>query len=547
MKSTVAALFGAALLLAGAAQPAFAADPPLTVAIKSCDATTPSSVTGSTFGGPMRQFLGIPYAAPPTGKNRWMPPQPFKCWGGEPRVTQTFGNTCPQNGFGSEDCLFLNVFTPATGTVKGLPVMVWIHGGALVAGGGNINPAPLVERGVVVVSINYRLGALGFLAHPALDDVKSKRTGNYGIQDQQAALQWVKSNIAAFGGNPSSVTIFGQSAGGLSVMVHLVSPLSTGLFQKAISESAAIGGTPQLLNAAEASGQQFATQPNINCPGTGKATATCLRGIGFATIQANQGIIGQSTALLRVDDVVLKKTLVDSMSAGEFKKVPIINGSTHDEMRFYLYGNANVGTLNSCTFTSGITKDNLASKMQSNGFPNSSVTAYSFGVSDSMTANAAFTAAGTDRNFACPIYRASARIADHGGKIFAYEFNDPNSPQTQLGTIKLADGTVFPYRAYHGAEVQYHFKAPGSSMCGPYPDLSSSEKKLSAAMVTYWTTFAKTGDPNPTDADSPPPAWPAFKTTGKMMSLVASKPKAFAASAFDNDHKCTSFWNGFGG
>jgi para-nitrobenzyl esterase len=217
----------------------------------------------------VEKFLGIPYAAPPVAELRWRPPQPPTRWHG-PRDATDFGNHCPQPGtpFGSEsaseDCLYLNVFKPNRGPGRGhtkhLPVMVWIHGGGFVAGmSEDYDPSRLVERGVVVVTLNYRLGYLGFLAHERLSaESNYGGSGNYGLMDQQAALRWVDRNIKKFGGDPENVTIFGESAGGLSVHAHLVSPLAAGLFDRAIVQSGAYSLSQPSLSEAEQSGSNVA-------------------------------------------------------------------------------------------------------------------------------------------------------------------------------------------------------------------------------------------------------------------------------------------------
>src|SRR5271169_5398989 len=240
-------------------------------------AASASGPVAGTANGPVRglangavdEFLGIPYAAPPVGALRWQPPQPAASWSGVRDATQ-FAPHCPQSAspFGqastSEDCLFLNVFTPSRQQHgSGHPVMVWIHGGALVTGESNdYDPAGLVADGVTVVTINYRIGALGFLAHPALADAKGQ-SGDYGLMDQQAALRWVQRNIASFGGNPHHVTIFGESAGGLSTLSQVASPQAKGLFEKAIVESGSYNLTQASLASAESAGETFAT--NAGC------------------------------------------------------------------------------------------------------------------------------------------------------------------------------------------------------------------------------------------------------------------------------------------
>ena len=209
--------------------------------------TDAGSVSGINQNG-LQVFLGIPFAAPPTGDLRWRPPAPVQPWNGV-KETKEYSPSCPEPLSPgspvnmSEDCLYLNVWTPAQSADEKLPVMVFFYGGAFgqVAPFGTMavyNGTTLAEKGVIVVTTNYRLGALGFLAHPQLDNESPHNSsGNYGLLDQQAALQWVQRNIGAFGGDPSRVTIFGQSAGGESVLIHLVSPQSKGLYQQAIVES----------------------------------------------------------------------------------------------------------------------------------------------------------------------------------------------------------------------------------------------------------------------------------------------------------------------
>ena len=231
-------------------------------------------------------FRGLPYAAAPVGNLRWRAPRPPAAWRGVRDATQ-FGPSCPQApslfappGPQSEDCLYLNVVTPTLRHRAHLPVLVWIHGGGLTQDGArNYDGSKLAAAGAVVVTINYRLGALGFLAHPALASRPGGPAGNYGLMDQQAALRWVQRNIARFGGDPHDVTLAGQSAGGLSVLAHLVSHGSRGLFQRAIVQSGAFALTQQPLADAEAAGQAFAAK--AGCP---DQTARCLRRLPIAAL-----------------------------------------------------------------------------------------------------------------------------------------------------------------------------------------------------------------------------------------------------------------------
>ena len=295
-------------------------------------------------------YQGIPYAAPPMGMLRWMPPQAFGRWKGIFQATLP-GSVCPQldqtgkTDLGSEDCLFLNIYTPlGKNRVKpaGRAVMVWIHGGGLTKGAGSdFDPTPLVEGGdVIVVTINYRLGVLGFLAHPALD-AEGHLAGNYGFMDQQYALGWVQRNIAAFGGDPGRLTIFGESAGGLSIYSQLASPLAAGLFQRAIAQSGAYAGFAPDYRAnilPLATGETMGGGPNV-ISGTALAidvgcasqTAACLRAVDSTTL-----VNTQQTIFPFLDGAVLTQTPGDAFSSGHFNRVPVITGNNRDEYRYFV-------------------------------------------------------------------------------------------------------------------------------------------------------------------------------------------------------------------
>src|SRR3984957_11814346 len=286
-----------AIALAGAfsAAPALADNPAIV--------TRNGPVKGFSIFGE-EAYLGIPYAVPPVGNLRWMPPVPSGRFPGGVFNANQIGNSCTQPGSfgpGSEDCLTLNVATPNikknSDKKKPVPVMVWIHGGGLVTGGSFLyEPSPLVLGGnVIVVTINYRLGLLGFFAHQAID-AEGHPSGNYGLMDQQLALKWLNDNIAAFGGDPKRITIFGESAGGGSVYAHLASPTAAGLFEGAISESGAGGAFQDYYNfmvslsdgetvgvpGQTPSGASVATA--LGCPGTTAATAACLRGLPASAV-----------------------------------------------------------------------------------------------------------------------------------------------------------------------------------------------------------------------------------------------------------------------
>jgi para-nitrobenzyl esterase len=488
-------------------------------------------VTGTANGavrgvadGAVNEFLGIPYAAPPVGALRWQPPQPSVSWSGVRDATQ-FAPHCPQppTPFGqastSEDCLFLNVFTPRhMQTGSHFPVMVWIHGGALVTGESNdYDPTQLVEDGVTVVTINYRLGALGFLAHPALADANGQ-SGDYGLMDQQAALRWVQRNIASFGGNPRSVTIFGESAGGLSTLSQVASPQASGLFERAIVESGSYNLIQASLSTAETAGQAFAAKA-----GCASQTEACLRSLPVSTILANQNAAGYTP---NINTEVLPQTLGAAFATGNFNRVPIINGTNRDEWRLFvalseLEGNpvtaSNYQSMISSTLgVPAVVAAIIAAKYPLSAFPSPSV---------------ALGAVGTDAIFACPALTID-RFVSRFVPTFGYEFNDENAPENFLPPVS------FPYGAAHASEIQYLMGLPTAAFPGT---LSAQQQQLATTMKAYWTNFAERGSPSSSDT----PFWPLFNTlTQQMQSLTPPTPQT--ETDFATTHNC-AFWTALEG
>jgi len=468
--------------------------------------------------GPVNEYLGIPYAAPPVGQLRWQPPQPPADWRGV-RAATRFAPHCPQvaSTFGrassSENCLFLNVFAPATRRGSGLPVMVWIHGGALVAGeSDDYDPSALVAHHVIVVTLNYRLGALGFLAHPALADKPGGPSGDYGLMDQQAALRWVQRNIRAFGGNPANVTIFGESAGGQSVLLQLVSPTARGLFTRAIAESGGYALGQASLASAEAAGQAFAAKA-----GCASQTAQCLRSLPVATILADQD---QTGATIDIDGQVLTRSLKTALASGQFNRVPVIDGSNHDEWRLFVA---------LATFEGQpVTAANYVSMIATTLHVSSSIAAIiatQYPLSDYPSPALALSTVGTDAIFACPTLLLDQSLAKYV-PTYAYEFNDEHAPDGGLPSAG------FPYGAAHAAELPYLFGLPGTTAS----DFTSAQLHLAAAMRTAWTRFATTGVPSVTAGGS----WPRFTTASQaMLSLVPPQPRP--ETTFAADHRC-AFW-----
>ncbi len=500
----VAALTVGGLVAAGPVVRASAAGGPV--------AGTANGAVQGVAAGAVDEFLGIPYAAPPVGALRWQPPQPAASWSGV-RDATAFAPHCAQvaGPFGqastSENCLYLNVFTPSTGGRH--PVMVWIHGGALVSGESNdYDPTQLVADGVTVVTINYRLGALGFLAHPALAGADGQ-SGDYGLMDQQAALRWVQRNIAGFGGDPRNVTIFGESAGGLSTLSQVASPQAKGLFAKAIVESGSYNLSQASLASAESAGEAFATKA-----GCASQTAACLRALPVSTILADQDAAGYTP---NINTEVLPTSLGTAFATGDFNRVPIINGTNHDEWRLFVALSALEGN--------PVTAANYQSMIASTlGVPAAAaaVIAAKYPLTAYPSASVALGAVGTDAIFACPALTIDQSVSKFV-PTFAYEFNDENAPQDFLPPVG------FPYGAAHASEIQYLFGLPTAAFP---PVLSAAQQQLAAIMKGYWTNFAKRGFPGV--------FWPLFNgVTQPMQSLVPPVPHF--ETDFATAHNC-AFW-----
>jgi para-nitrobenzyl esterase len=493
-----------------------------------------------TSNGPVRgvangtvdEFLGIPYAAPPVGALRWQSPQPAADWSGVRDATR-FAPHCAQSPspFGqastSEDCLYLNVFTPSHNRDSHnrdsrsrdsrdgahFPVMVWIHGGALVTGESNdYDPTALVADGVTVVTINYRLGALGFLAHPALADANGQ-SGDYGLEDQQAALRWVQRNIASFGGNPHNVTIFGESAGGLSTLSQVASPQAKGLFERAIVESGSYNLTQAPLATAEAAGAAFAT-----AAGCASQTAACLRSLPVSTILASQNAGGYTP---NINTEVLPESLGTAFATGDFNRVPIINGTNHDEWRLFVALSELEGNPVTASNYQGAISATLGVPA-----PVAAIIAARYPLAAFPSPSVALGAVGTDAIFACPALAIDQSVSRFV-PTFAYEFNDENAPENFLPPVS------FPYGAAHASEIQYLFGLPTAAFPGT---LSAQQQQLAASMKGYWTNFATRGFPSSFGT----PFWPLFTSlTQTVQSLVPPAPQT--ETDFASTHNC-AFW-----
>ena len=518
----------------------------VTAADASATSTNRASVTNPVVhvdGGAIRGaatsggyvFRGVPYAAAPLGELRWRPPAPPTPWHGIRDATQ-FGASCPQvpSSFGTapfdENCLFLNIYTESLRGHEGarLPVLVWIHGGGYTQGDGRgFDGTRLAKDGVVVVTINYRLGALGFLAHPALASEPGGPAGNYGLMDQQAALHWVQRNIRRFGGDPENVTIAGQSAGALGVLVHLISPGSRGLFERAIVQSGSFALQQLSLAQGEAFGQVFAA--NAGCP---NQSAACLRNVSVSTLvdkfpaAAIPGI---------VDGAVIQESFGTALAAGRFARVPVMNGITHDEQRLFVLG---LGL----TVTNGffvpipvkrITADNyqyVIATVLGVSAPRAAAIAAEYPVNSYLLPAIAFSTLDADASWACPALQMDQWISKRV-PTFAYEFDDDNAPTRYFGPFPapLAAAT-------HTSELPYIFDLNDAPVQTP---LSPDQQTLAASMRAAWATFAATGDPS----EESNTRWPSFGSehASQVVSLVAPEPVVI--SDFASGHHC-AFWAG---
>jgi para-nitrobenzyl esterase len=472
-------------------------------------------------------FLGIPYARPPVDALRWRPPQPPLPWPGV-RAATAYGNRCPAlastNGPEStaEDCLFLNVQRPSWAHAgQRLPVYFWIHGGGLVNGSSNQHDGTqLVNTGnVIVVTINYRLGALGFLALPALT-AEAGQSGNYGFLDQQAALRWVHDNIAAFGGDPARVTIGGESAGGWSVCSHLAAPASRGLFAGAIMESGSCVAT-QTLATAQTEGTGIAT--SLGCTDAATAAA-CLRGKSVTDIlnaTAGNGfeMVHGVPALPRDPDVAVRE--------GTIARVPVLVGANRDEGRTFAVGFI------------GQTQAQYVASVQAT-FPanaNAVLARYPWPAdSDSFTAaylvGAVLTDSGQLAGIGGCVNDTLVQQLSHVTRTFAYEFDHRTGPG-------LAPIPGYVWGAGHAAELAYMW--PSFDNGTPIaPTFDAAERELASDMSRYWTSFVTTGRPSAIGSAR----WPSFNIGDRIMSLRAGGHSTTVANAtIMTEHQC-GFWNG---
>jgi len=486
----IAVLLAATALVAGA--PSFAQ-------------ITAVSITGGKVEG-VRQdglgiFKGIPFAAPPTGANRWRAPQPVAGWSGIKKA-DAFAPGCMQDtSFAammgaptnvSEDCLYLNVWTPAKAAGEKLPVMVWIYGGGFAGGMTGIptyDGANLAHKGVVLVSIAYRVGPFGFLAHPALSAESGQGSGNYGLEDQIAGLRWVRDNIARFGGDPANVTIFGESAGGISVSMLAASPLAKGLFAKAISES---GGNFGSAKKDDEGGLNMPTLPGAEAQGArffqtlGAADLKAARALPADAIQKQAGPMG--TFWPNFDGYVLPGDQYRLYEEGRFNDTPILIGTNSDEGALFA--------------RPGVTAANFVADVRKGyGTKADAILAVYPHATDAEAVRSSKDLF-RDTAFAWHTWVwARLQTSKGKGRAFVYYF-DHRTP-------KSPDGSN------HGSEIAYVF----DNLRGPSGPPSDTDKRLAHQFSSYWVNFAKTGDPNGGGL----PAWPAFTAANEQVMGLGDK------------------------
>jgi para-nitrobenzyl esterase len=456
--------------------------------------------------GHLHVFKGIPYALPPVGSRRWRPPASLPTWRYVREATQ-FGPACYQPVIDSssiyaskempmsEDCLSLNIWAPAM--ASGAPVLVWIHGGALLTGSGAdplYDGTALASSGLIVVSINYRLGILGYLAHPDLSAESPQRiSGNYGLLDQIAALQWVKDNIAAFGGNPANVTIAGESAGALSVMYLMASPPARGLFAKAISQSAYMISTPELREArfgsaaAETLGTALAEKLGAN-------SVADLRTLDAASITAGAAKVGNLWSGT-IDGRTLPRQLVDVFDQGEQAKVPLLVGFNSGETRSLRMLVAPLPANASAYET--VIRDRYAELADA---------FLKFYPATNLDESAL--AATRDAMYGWTAERLAAKQTALGENAFLYYFDHGYPAADALGL-----------RGFHASELPYVFgTAEDTSAMWPKVPAEPAELKLSAAMIAFWASFARDGFPRAAGQ----PRWRPYSSDRSFMAFADS-------------------------
>ncbi|MFF3941880.1 carboxylesterase/lipase family protein [Streptomyces phaeofaciens] len=542
----VAAALTAALALTTAAAPPPAARTP---AARTSDAQTPTDPTlvvrtdkgavRGTLAAGHRLFQGIPYAGPPTGAHRWAAPRPARPWPGTRDATRP-GPLCPQipSPYGEvrseeEDCLVLNVTAPARAARgRPAPVLVWIHGDGTIGGGHFFDARRPADRGLMVVTVNYRLGVFGGFAHPGLEG-----SGTFGLQDQQAALRWVARNAAAFGGDPGNVTVAGSSFGASSVVGHLTSPSARGLFHRVALSSGegtmdmpagAMGpGVPaypwyvwRTLPEARDTGRETAAALGCADPDPARALR-CLRALPVKRILDVPHVMNafQSYAF---GAGVLPELPERALREGRFHRVPVLSGATRDEHRLFV----------------GLTWDAVGNPLTGEQYEAAVTTAFGERHQDAVLAAypadafpspaLAWSTVITDRMWALGTQTQNIALGRHV-PTYTYEFADRDAPMY----LPVPNGG-FDFGAYHAADTPYLFEEEAAR-----EGFTPAQARLADTITDYWAAFAATGDPNRPGL----PAWPRFRPAAPAPHTQSLAPDAVTPVDYAAEHRLT-FWQG---
>ena len=472
-------------------------------------------------------FLGIPFAAPPTGERRLAPPAAAAAWTNPLRAVIA-PSSCPQTsspdpaGLASnnEDCLYLNVWAP-TAAAQPRPVMVWVHGGGFVEGYSAAKQYDAtrlaVRANAVVVTVNYRVGALGFLAADALDAADGRHvSGNYGLLDVQAALRWVNRNAAAFGGDPQRITVMGESAGANLVLGLLASPASEGLFQRAIVQSSTDGAHTVPLARAET--QTYArTLEEIGCS-SGPGLLACLRTV---PVQSFLRMTRKPTFVQ--DGVVLPLDPLEAFRQGRFVHVPVLIGSNAKEN--YLF----TARVEADVLKRTMTGEDLRGQLKANFGDKADLVGGQYASDAYVNAATLIGSALTDRRFACMANLARTGLAQ-SVPVFGYQLDIADPVQQQ----PLMPGGDLPNVSYHTSDLGYVFDNDGDGQ-----RLSGRHASLSHMIADYWSAFAAEGDPNAAAERTVRVAWPRFTRDAPVVLSISDAPTA--TGGFAAEHKC-AFW-----
>jgi para-nitrobenzyl esterase len=520
-------------------------------AVASSASPEPGAGTVRTEGGQLKgerseqvvTFRGIPYAAPPIGELRWASPRAPAAWTGVRDATKRI-TPCAQAkveypaAITNEDCLYVNVTIPRDAAkASSLPVMVWLHGGGLSTGSADqYDPTRLAARGrVIVVTVESRINVLGYFAHPGLPG-----SGTFGLQDEQAALQWIRRNVYAFGGDPGNVTLFGESGGAVRTCAHLTAPGSKGLFQKAILQSGgctltapesvfAHGGFWRTLPAIEADGRKAAAA--LGCTGTDTEQVACLRRAPVSTLLEKASGFGAAA----FGTAVLPERPDLALKSGAFQPMPVLSGNTRNE------GRALVAFLR--MMGQPMTEERYAKTLaDAFGSRADEVHAHypvSAFAGETEAPALAWAAILTDRVFACPQLKDMRLLAAYG-PVHGYQFADPHG----IGLIPFPGG--IPSGASHSSELPLLFDLTNGSpldlVTGKTIPLTAAQRALGDTMIDYWTQFARTGDPNRVGL----PKWLRYGTGGTGPQILSLAPSPQHITTVDSSafHQC-AFWESF--